>query len=119
MDRTAQARYKIQAGNTIRQLTGRNNILALVAAGLIADRRLEQKGEEVQEEGEWQTLPLHRTVHIIASLKRPEEVNTLRRIYGSGFFLVGVSASKEEREKYLAERGIRPEDAAALIETDA
>jgi hypothetical protein len=41
-DRAAQSRYKIQAGNTIRRLTGRNHILALVAAGLIADRRLEQ-----------------------------------------------------------------------------
>jgi deoxycytidylate deaminase len=119
MDRIAEARYKIQAGNLIRQLTARNHILALVAAGLIADWRLEVLGEEIQDEGEWQTQPLHRTVHIIVSLKRPEEVDTLRRIYGSGFFLIGVSASKEEREQYLAQRGIGPEDAHALIETDS
>jgi deoxycytidylate deaminase len=114
-----RARYKIQAGNTIRRITGRNNILSLVAAGVIADHRLEQGGEEIQEDAAWQMQPLHRTVHIIASLKRPEEVNTLRRIYGSGFFVIGISASREDREKYLAQRGIGPADAAELIETDA
>ena len=35
--------------------------------------------------------PLPRTAHILISLKRPEEVQLLRAIYGDGFFLIGVS----------------------------
>jgi len=116
-----EALNKIKAGNRIRELTGQEDIPALVAAGMIADQRLKgaSEGNEEIEDDQWQTRPLHRTVHIIVSLKRPEEVDTLRRIYGSGFFLIGVSASKEERELYLAQRGTQAADANVLIETDA
>ncbi|MGI9075223.1 MAG: anti-phage dCTP deaminase [Bryobacteraceae bacterium] len=117
--RFEEALNKIKSGNRIRELPGQDDILALVAASLIANQRLERTNGEIEEEDEqWQPQPLHRMVHIVVSLKRPEEVDTLRRIYGSGFFLIGVSASKEEREQYLAQRGIRDE-ADQLIETDA
>ena len=115
-----EALNKINAGNRIRELAGQDDTLALVAAGAMADQHLQLPNEGVLEEDEqWQPQPLHRTVHIVVSLKRPEEVDTLRRIYGSGFFLIGVSASKEEREQYLAERGIQPDEASKLIEIDA
>lgn len=119
LDRIRQAKFKIQAGNTIRERTGRNNVLALVAAGMIADRRIEASGgPEQRDTDDWESEPLHRTVHVIATLKRPEEVETLRRIYGAGFFLVGIASSKESRERYLEERGMGAA-AADLIETDA
>jgi deoxycytidylate deaminase len=56
---------------------------------------------------------------VISTLKRPDEVKTLRRIYGSGFFLIGLSPSREHRDRFFSERGIEATDAAALIETDA
>jgi deoxycytidylate deaminase len=61
---------------------------------------------------------LEKTAHIITSLKRPEEVNTLRRIYGSGFFLIGLSASRAHRDLYFKERGMTSV-APSLIEKDA
>ena len=62
--------------------------------------------------------PLKKVAHVITTLKRPEEANTLRRIYGSGFFLIGLSPSKKHRDLYFKERGIDGETAARLIKTD-
>jgi len=94
-------------------------VLARVAAGMIANYR-EEHGEEPGIGDLTETRsPLPRTAHIISTLKRPEEVNTLRRIYGSGFFLIGLSPSKEHRDKYFAQRGIDATAAADLIEKDA
>jgi hypothetical protein len=42
--------------------------------------------------------------HVIRSLKNPGEVQALRRIYGPGFFLIGVVASEEKRSAYLRDR---------------
>lgn len=116
---TGQVQLKIHAGNAIRERTGRNNILALVAAGMIADRRLQEFGNAEQiDEDEWESEPLHRTAHVIATLKRPEEVETLRRIYGAGFFLIGIASSKESRERYFEEKGMGAV-AEQMIEVDA
>ncbi len=84
---TDQATYKIEAGNSIREWTGRNDALALAAATHIAAGR--ESGRH----------PLPRTAHIITSLKRPEEVATLREIYGAGFFLISLSAGRQQRER--------------------
>ncbi len=100
------ASYKIAIGNKIREVSHRDDFLALMAAGSIAALR-PQIGE-----------PLAKTAHIITTLKRPEEVRTLRRIYGSGFFLIALSSSKELRDEYFEERGMT--DAATdLIGADA
>jgi deoxycytidylate deaminase len=61
--------------------------------------------------------PLPRTAHFIVSLKRPEEVATLREIYGAGFFLVALSASRQQREQYFEDRGMKGA-ADDLIEKD-
>ena len=63
--------------------------------------------------------PLPRTAHLILSLKRPEEVDTLRRIYGSGFFLMGLSSAKEHRDEYFKQKGIPEGEQSALIDQDA
>lgn len=55
-------------------------------------------------------LPRKRTVHVIRSLKHAEEVNTLRQVYGQGFFLLGVSASTKSKKHYLRElKGVEDE----------
>lgn len=118
-DPAAIAAHKITAGNMIRQHTGKNDIMALVAAGAIADWRKEQIKARGGKATSKRHEPLSRTAYIISTLRRPEEVTTLRRIYGSGFFLVGVNASREERDKYLSEKGITGEPALKLMETDA
>lgn len=123
-DSASRVQYKIDAGNTIRDLTNAKDILARIAASLIADRRMEVARESGGEGGtdgwgERPLRPLPRTAHVISTLKRPEEVDTLRRVYGNGFFLISIAASKQHRDRFFAERGIEGPAATALIETDA
>jgi deoxycytidylate deaminase len=119
-DATAAAYHKIAAGNKIREITEKNDIMALGAAGAIADLRYEEnKALLGRKPNKRRSLPLDDTAFIVSTVRRPEEVTTLRRIYGSGFFLIGVNASREERERYLSEKGIVDDAAARLMETDA
>jgi deoxycytidylate deaminase len=118
-DAKSIAHYKISAGNTLRQLARKNDILALVAAGAIADLRHEGNRTLGRSPYQRRSLPLNNTAYVISTVRRPEEVTTLRRIYGDGFFLIGANASREARERYLSEKGIHGDDAAMLMETDA
>ena len=116
-DAEAIARHKIAAGDKIRQLTDKNDIMALVAAGAIADRRNEENKTLGRKSR--RSVPVTNMAYIISTVRRPEEATTLRRIYESGVFLVGVNASPEDREHYLSEMGILGDEAARLMETDA
>jgi deoxycytidylate deaminase len=113
---------KIDAGNQIRRQTEKADVLALVAAGAIAaDRPDEAEATESLAKGVNASPPTRpRTAHIIVSLKRPEEVDTLRRIYNAGFFLVGIASSETERLRYLLdERGVEESEIKPLVDTDA
>lgn len=91
------------AGNRVRDISGREDILALYAASDITQRRAPGAFTP--------------TAHVLLSLKRPEEVATLRHIYGPGFFLIGVYGTEAGRLKYLTEdRGV-PHDAARRLLT--
>ena len=68
------------AGDEARKSTEEDSILALVAVSHIYAAR-----------NEGRTRP--REAFIINSLKHPEEVNALRRIYGNGFFLITFGAA--------------------------
>lgn len=102
----------MDAGNRLRRETGRCDIFALVAASRLASSR---KGLDVG-----QPEPFDRVAHVILSLKRPEEIDTLRRIYGSGFFLIGVFATEQERLDFLKdpERSVSHKEAEQLIKRD-
>ncbi len=108
------AHAKIDAGNRLRRRSDHNDFFALIAASLIGRLRESDAGggPEVRK-------PLERTAHIICTLKRQEEITTLRRIYGSGLFIVGVSASREDRDGYFRQQGIAQNEAQRLIEVDA
>jgi len=62
---------------------------------------------------------LPRTAHLIFSLKRPAEVAMLRKVYGRGFFLIGVYATEKERLDYLIERNAPKNEAERIIKRDA
>ena len=95
------------AGNKVRELTERGDILSLYAAQKINDARKDDHE------------PQPRTVHIIRSLKHPDEARTLRQIYGGGFFLIGVFATEKERSAYLTkDLGCTPEKAKELMKRD-
>lgn len=99
----------MDAGNRVREISGRPDVLALYAASDIARRR--PRDDEDQKTS--------RVAHILLSLKRPEEVAVLRQVYGAGFYLIGVYASEDARVAHLEhEREMSPQEAKALILRD-
>lgn len=93
-------------GNSICSQLVRKDVWALAAAAQINKVR-------------GGSLPLRKTAHILTSLKRPEEVATLRKIYGDGLYVIGVFATEEERLENLINSNVTKEDALRLIKRDA
>ena len=53
--------------------------------------------------------PTRRIAYIVNSLKHPEEVRRLSRVYTDGFYLIGVYSGKDTRRDYLVrEKNITP-----------
>ena len=99
------------AGNTLRKLAGRADVMALYA---IAEIRKKRKTDEKGE-----TEPIPKTVHLLRSLKHPAEVEALRRVYGPGFFLIGLHATEKQRREYLTGRkNMTLAEAEKLMERD-
>jgi len=82
----------MDAGNAIRRLSANPAAVAAAAIAEIRGRR-KRKGD----------APARRA-YILRSLKRPEEAQLLRRVYGPGFFLIGVSVNRPARVDSLALR---------------
>lgn len=80
----------MDAGNAIRRMCGSPAAVATVAVAEIRGRRARKGGTPA------------RRAYIIRSLKRPEEVNLLRRVYGPGFFSIGVNVNRPARVRSLA-----------------
>jgi deoxycytidylate deaminase len=105
----------MDAGNAIRRLCASPAAVAAAAIGEIRGRRKRAGGKP------------SRRAYIVRSLKRPEEVNLLRRVYGPGFFLLGVNVNRPTRVESLAKRIARshretpasPHYAADLLEAEA
>lgn len=107
---------KIQLGNAICKTLGSEASLALLATSVIESTR-ERSDDKTNRQSE--ALPKPKTAHIVVSVKRPEEVSTLRRIYGPGFFLIGIASNDEERRTYFEERDFEDDEQSELIEIDA
>ena len=98
----------MDAGNKVREQMDSADALALWAVTEIASLR----SSEGDTEGK-------KKVYILDSLKHPDEIKTLRRVYGNGFFLIGIYSSREKRFEFLhRNRGIEQGNAWALIERD-
>ncbi len=106
----------MDAGNKICKKHGRDSLALGVAAEIYLERVKSNK--EIAKEGK-SLPPKEKRAYIIDSLKRPEEVNSLRRIYPNGFFLLGVHCEESRRLKHLNDLGIGNESAKKLIERDA
>lgn len=104
--------YGMEIGTAIREHFGRGDMYALAAIAEIKSKRESEGGGENPK-------PNFRTIHIIRSLKHADEVNTLREVYGNGFFLLGVSARNETRKEYLQnQKGVPEEEIVRLITRD-
>lgn len=101
----------MDAGNSARSTCEDNSILAIgAAAAIFAMRHKDKDGNP---------LPKPKSAYVIDSLKRPEEVATLRLIYPAGFVLVGVHAEPARRVHHLStDRGMSKDEAQTLIDRD-
>jgi deoxycytidylate deaminase len=96
-------------GRILREKFKRGDFYALLAISATNEKRLSHN----------ESRPLKRHVHVIRSLKHPEEVERLRNVYGDGFFLLGVSSSIESRRYYLKNiKGVPEEAVDRLIVRD-
>lgn len=59
-----------------------------------------------------------RTIHIVRSFKRPEEVSTFRKVYGEGFFLLGINASQGSRKRFFKDKRVSSKLAKKLMKRD-
>lgn len=91
----------MDAGNEVRMDSGLGDALAILAITEIKNRR-----EAVQDFSNAGTGGdyCQRVAYILDSLKHPDEVNTLRSVYGQGFQLVSGYSRREIRVKNLAAR---------------
>lgn len=99
------------AGNKLREFSKSPDFVVAAAVAGVSQQR--------NREGD-RKLPNPRVATIFRSLKRPEEVELLRKIYGVGFFLIGVFSSEEERKKYLTrDKNLSAKEADTLMTRDA
>ena len=94
----------IELGNQIRLASRNNAILAIACAAEIAKRRPDPMGKVVK------------TAYIIGSLKHPDEVEELRKIYSGGFYLFAVHTDRARRVEHMRkQKGGMPEDKAIQL----
>ena len=85
----------MDAGDRFRTLLNRDDAVAMLAVGRIDDQRTG---------GGTDPRVQPRTAYLLRGFKRPEEVATLRALYGSNFLLVGAYAPRAARVDRLATR---------------
>lgn len=96
----------MDAGNVARENHG-NSIIALGVAAAISLKRRELKNHS------------EKVAYFVHSLKHPDEVRLLRKIYSNAFYLIGVHARSEDRKSYLiSNRNIFESEARKLMDRD-
>lgn len=83
---------RMNKGDDFRELAERDDALALLALAQVVRFRQKNSGN-----------PVNRQAYLFRSLKRPEEIVALRRIYGSNLIVIGVHSGREGRVENLAE----------------
>lgn len=82
------------AGTRLREVTGKGDVLAVLSIGEIWALRDSRTGNTQVPDGD--------RAYILRSLKHPDEVETLRHVYGEHFVLVAVGAPRSARVRNLA-----------------
>jgi deoxycytidylate deaminase len=86
----------MSAGNRLREQWDRDDAFALLAINAITLARAEAGGDREQ--------PLARHAYVVRSLKRKEEAQLLRDVYGTRFVLLSLYSPKETRIAHLREQ---------------
>lgn len=113
----SQVEQHQSAGNTLREIANDKSAVVLLGIADIRRRRLPMKGRNLPQ------------AFIIRSLKRPEEIHTLRSVYGTALFVIAAHAPLSTRVETLSHQIARSrasgdadrfrERAEELIERDA
>lgn len=92
--------YLMNAGDLIREKSANGAALVpLIAATIRLNRQDFLKSEGFAEDSD--KLELYNHCYIINSIKHPEEVRLLRRIYGDKFVMISVNLAQEVRKRNL------------------
>ncbi len=90
---------RMDAGDDFRSISGLGQALSLLS--IIAIREQHRK---VYSEKRSPKQPIPRCAYIFKSLKHPEEVETLRRVYGRNFYLISAYTPRDIRVQNLVAR---------------
>lgn len=103
-DEYERIKHYMQAGDVLRENSENNAILAAGVAKNISSSR---------------SASSTKRAFIVNSLKHPREVEFLRKIYGDGFYLVGIHADEKRRHQHLTDdKGMTQAQANELIRID-
>jgi len=96
---------RIRYANAVRAKCG--NDAALAALGILEIRNIRERENkknfaEVDGEFNFAEIPLQAHAYIIRQLKRPEEINLLRKVYGRKFIQISVSLENDEKINRLS-----------------
>lgn len=80
----------MSAGNRLREAAADNGVLGKLVAAEISENRKRAGGN-----------PSRKVAYLIDSIKRPEEIEVLKNIYGRGFYLFAISSPEEQRLNFL------------------
>lgn len=101
--------FFMNLGNEIRQKTNDGAIVMKGVSAYIYETYRSLYGD----------APRKRVAYIIDSIKHPDEVDFLRKTYGDGFHLIGISDSFERRRSYLIDRkDLTPDQAIEILNRD-
>jgi cytidine deaminase len=93
--RDEEIRSHIKAGNALRERLGRPDAMTMLGIGAIRDFR-----ETVLD----RNRAVEAEAYVFNSLKRPEEIARLRKVYGPAFFVIAAHAPRSRRVDDLAAR---------------
>lgn len=93
-------REHMKAGTDLRNRTKAGEVMALLAISAIRQRRIALQPDRPQAETAQQ--PLERTAFVIRSLKHPDEIQTLRYVYGRAFNVISTYTPRQDRVEELA-----------------
>jgi len=98
----SRIRKHMKAGTKLRTKTNKGDIMAFLSISEIRRRRAKRnKKNGIKQNAS--RMPSRRTAYILRSLKHPDEVSTLRDVYGDSFIAISIYSPRECRVTYLAD----------------
>lgn len=84
----------MDAGNTLRRSMERGDALALLSVAAVCSVRKQLTGDR--------KIPKSRFAYVLRSFKHPDEIKTLRKVYGRGFIQISAYSPRSRRCDSLA-----------------